>query len=316
MTIEARRGYVGCSSIGRPCLRSIWYSYRWASEQRPSGAEALYGHAAEESISKWLLGKGWKIHKEQVALAEPILGILRGHADAIGECNGVIYIIDYKTVAAKYLKEFKRRGLKAWREEYYYQLQCYMGLSGIKTAILMAFERPEVEKEPGVKEFLPIDFDNPEARHYEVVQFNPDDFAKMKGRALDVHEAVKPMGKQESPMCAYTCDHYKVCNNEVIAEVNCRTCGNLSPWMDCALGHECNADECGSHVYNPHLLTEHFIPIKFHAELNAMEYNTLVNTSNDDCDIDNKWIMNSKMIHDTFRNGGIEWFRRKLKEKA
>lgn len=133
------RKYIGVSQIGNPCERQLW-----RDRFQPIVEEYGYrkhdilerGHLEEPRIFAHL--KKIDIELTQTQVKAEYLS-LKGHADAIitDGRSGKKYILEIKTMKQESFKELEKNGAKETHFTYWTQCQCYMGLLGIRQALLL-----------------------------------------------------------------------------------------------------------------------------------------------------------------------------------
>ena len=165
------RLYIGASSIGSDCMRQIWYGYK-GYEGEPHTPRMQrnmdIGKRFESMVLDWLELAGVSVFRPNEAnryleFWDAELPYFKGHADALlPDLNAVI---DIKVIKASSWREFVRKGLFAWSQLYYAQLQAYMGMRGIPYAYLMALNKDTGEL------------------HDERIAFNGEYYIGLKSRA-------------------------------------------------------------------------------------------------------------------------------------
>lgn len=141
---QEKRQYVGASSIGDPCARKIWYSYK-GYPAKPFTSDTLFrfedGHRTEELIINRLkMVEGVIVYDKDEAGKQfgftEFNGQFKGHVD--GVIVGLLqspktpHVLEIKCTEdlnkfrkAKFEKGDKN-ALKTWNEIYYAQAQIYM----------------------------------------------------------------------------------------------------------------------------------------------------------------------------------------------
>ena len=144
------RDYLGASSIGHPCERSIWYRYN-NHEAEPRSHKQLrtfaIGKKLEGVVLDCLEQAGLKIARTWYDLKDSELPEFQGHVDAVWtEENGAAKaIIEVKTARDSSFNVFAKRGLKYWYPIYFAQIQSYMGMSGIHEGYVIALNKDTSE---------------------------------------------------------------------------------------------------------------------------------------------------------------------------
>jgi hypothetical protein len=144
------RSYVGASSIGGSCSRSIWYAYN-NYPREPYTSQQLrtfsIGKRLEGIVLDCLEDAGLKIARTWYDLSDKDIPEFQGHIDAMwchdnGDAKA---IIEVKTARDSSFKIFVNRGLKYWYPVYYAQIQSYMGMSDIHEAYVIALNKDNSE---------------------------------------------------------------------------------------------------------------------------------------------------------------------------
>lgn len=148
--IEKPRDYIGASIIGHPCYRKLWFTINNKKQDvlTPRSQRILdMGKALEGLIIKWLNDVGILTKQSSVAVVDTSLPYFKGHYDSlIVDKKGLPkYILEIKTAKDSSFSQFKSHGLKRWDETYYAQIQSYMGMSGIHSAIIVVLNKDNSE---------------------------------------------------------------------------------------------------------------------------------------------------------------------------
>lgn len=129
------RHYIGASSIGSSCLRQIWYDYKgFVTDNVPAKTRRTWdiGKKLESTVLSWLRDAGIDLITVYFDLLSENVPIFQGHVDAIWKKNDEPYaIIEVKTAKDSSFKIFEKKGLREWNQQYYAQVQSYMGMSNI-----------------------------------------------------------------------------------------------------------------------------------------------------------------------------------------
>ncbi len=147
------RDYIGASSIGHPCLRSIWYGYHGTEYQATERLNTTFeiGKRLETMLLDYLDMTSIKVvrptienHWLRCYCKE--LPRFAGHMDAMLILpGGEIVVIDIKSAKNSEFQKFKKHGLQRWHDSYYAQLQAYMGMTGHKRAVLLVINKDTSE---------------------------------------------------------------------------------------------------------------------------------------------------------------------------
>lgn len=160
---EKHRPYVGASLVGHSCERHIYYSI--ATERpTPTAKQQItfsIGHAIEKVVIDYLMESGIQIYRLKETLRDESLPNFQGHIDAVIHKDGVPYaVLDVKSCKDTYFNVFVRDGLRKWSEQYYAQLQAYMGFMKLKYAVLLAVNKNTGEMHEEWLMFDPIYYDS------------------------------------------------------------------------------------------------------------------------------------------------------------
>lgn len=143
------RNYIGASSIGHPCNRNIWYGFK-GNNKKPLTSKQIktfsIGHALESVIKNKIVESGIKLidpTEEQIFSKENKL--FKGSYDAIIIINDKKSILEIKTANNSSFQNFVKKGLRSWNEQYYAQIQSYMGMSEIHSSYLIAINKDTSE---------------------------------------------------------------------------------------------------------------------------------------------------------------------------
>jgi hypothetical protein len=160
---EAKRSYLGASSLGDPCGRYIAYQYRSlqgssSEPEEPEDGRTLrifdLGHVLEELLARWLRGAGFVLLTidpgtgEQFAFTD---GPIAGHADGIivsGPSGvGLPYpaLWEAKGLNDRSWSDLAKRGLQAAHPAYYGQTNLYMGYLGLMACLFTAMNKNTAE---------------------------------------------------------------------------------------------------------------------------------------------------------------------------
>jgi hypothetical protein len=245
---DGPRLYLGMSSIGDPCARKLWYSFRWASSgshtprtlrifERGDLEEARVITALKrigiECFRRDEYGEKVEITGAVGEEQEEIIGFAghaKGHPD--GRCLGVVespkteHLLEIKTMNDAGFKKLVKEGLKKSKPVYYSQVQVYMARLKLKRTLHITVNK------------------NDEEYYIERVKFDEDHAKDMERREQDIIMSDIPPIK-EFPKVWYACkmcNHYNVCQEQAPPNVNCRSCANVEMEIDgvwkCAINSE------------------------------------------------------------------------------
>lgn len=256
------RGYLGASQLGKKCARSIWLSFRWA--QKPGGTEgrilALFdrGHREEPVQIARLRAAGIKVWSVDPATGKQFSVDLGPHMG--GSADGVVlgfleapktpHVIDFKTASLKQFNEAVKLGARAWKPEYYTQLQAYMHGLELERAVLWVVCKDD------------------DRIYMERIEYDREHAEQMIARGQSIVFAPEPPTRiSENPSwyeCKF-CDQYDHCQLGNISKLarNCRTCTEATPmpdgsWhcrlKDTTLSIEAQRAGCDQHLFIPDMM--------------------------------------------------------------
>ncbi len=197
---EPHRGYLGMSSIGKPCERSLWLQCHGADRDPIDGQLARRfdcGHATETRVLADLRAAGYTITGEQGEFSD-FDGRFRGH------CDGIIHglskshperLLEIKSANDASFKNFQRHGLKS-KPVYEAQMQCYMGYGGHERGLFV------------------VENKNNQELYTERVCFDRAAFEALKAKAKRILDAPEPPKKtSDESECRYGCSYNLACAN-------------------------------------------------------------------------------------------------------
>ena len=200
------RKYIGASSIGHDCNRSIWYGYHGADKagiparlrttfdigKRLETLPLDYLQKAGLNIVRPTKDNKWLFH------CDADVHFFQGHLDAVLLLpNEDPIVVEIKTAKNSGFNNFKNKGLMAWSRSYYSQIQGYMGLSGYRRGVLLAINKD-------TSEF-----------HHEWVRYDDQYYRELKMRALAIGTIDEPPERiNRSPLfiSCKNCSYKGVCH--------------------------------------------------------------------------------------------------------
>jgi hypothetical protein len=217
------RSHLGASSIGDPCARKLWYSFRWATRQshKPQLLRLFErGKLEEARFVTWLENAGITVHQNDSATGKQYRflgykGHFAGEMDGVGV--GVLtkpYILEFKTHNEKSFKDVAANGVLISKEVHYIQMQIYMGKFGLSQAVYLAICK------------------NNDEIYEEVVKFNQMVYERYCKRAEMIIDAPEPPPRISTNASWFECkwcEHHAVCHTKAAPEKNCRTCAHSTP---------------------------------------------------------------------------------------
>lgn len=228
---DARRPYLGMSGVGEPCSRRLYYGFHWTSPRRKLTARTKrifrIGNLFERMMIDELKDNGMEVYRitpegERVDLTgdteelqETLVGF-GGHE--IGHCDGRIkgvqeapkteHLLELKTMAEKYFKSVKEKGVSVSHPEYYAQCQKYMHKMKLTRAFFIAINKNTCEL------------------YIERIEYDKGIATELDRKAQDIIMATEPPPKHylKGHFKCNFCEHNAVCHEEAEPLKNCRTC--------------------------------------------------------------------------------------------
>jgi hypothetical protein len=252
------------SELGSECDRSIWYSFRWASQpERLTGQKLRLfetGHIEESRMVAELravpgvevqdldpdTGKQHKVY----AIGGHLRGKLDGLVQGIPDAPVTVHVLECKSHNKKSFAELEKKKLKAAKIAHWWQCQFYMHLKELKRCLYLAICK---------------DTDH----HYaERVAYDPVAVLQMLvrlERVISANEAPPQIKDSADKWPCLICKHKEVCHKQELGRKHCRTCvrstpiidhcDTAAPWLCEKHGTIRTPDEqragCGAHLYLP-----------------------------------------------------------------
>ena len=250
-----RRDHLGASLIGTDCMRSLWYSFRWASNPNFDGRMLRLfdtGNNQESRLLNDLRNIGCTVYDRdpetgrQISFSE-FGGHLSGSLDAIAK--GFIEsqqwtVVECKTINTKGFKQLLSKGVKGAKHEHFCQVQLYMLWAKLERAYYLCVckETDEI--------------------YGERIYFDKEFADALVDKANRIIFANEPLDRNEGFGCKF-CNHKSICHEGGWVEVNCRTCAfsdviDDGKWKCCKYEKEIppltQRNGCPAHAYIPALV--------------------------------------------------------------
>lgn len=264
---DARRGYLGMSSIGESCSRKLWYNFRFCKREVFDAVTLKRfadGHRTEALVIERLkLVDGIilidLIDGEQIDVSD-IDGHYSGHLD--GTIQGLIqapktpHIFEAKCVAEKKFNELKKLvssigeklALRQWNQTYHAQAQEYMHYKGYTRHYL-------VVATPGGRDWIGVR-----------TEYDAAYALQLKVKAERIIKAQSPPEKISNDASWYECkwcSFSDICHKDDMPDRSCRTCLHSSAieqgqWHCGRFGRNLTLQEqidgCPAHLLLPDLV--------------------------------------------------------------
>ena len=222
------RNHLGASIIGNKCMRSLWYGFRWTLPAMFEGRLLRLfetGQQEEERIIRNLRDIGIEVWNQDdngnqfrfKTLGGHFAGSLDGVVLGIPESAKIPHLLECKTSNDKYFKLIQKNGVQAEKPEHYAQMVIYMEFLELSRALYFVVNK------------------NNDEIYTERIKENP---AEAKRLILKAEQIIRsntpPQGISDNPMhweCKF-CNYWKLCFDEFVPAVNCRTCAHSTPVVD------------------------------------------------------------------------------------
>lgn len=260
------RSHLGASMGGDPCLRKLWYSFRWATMVLHEGRmQRLFqrGHREEPFFAQDLRDIGINVLTEdengnQYRMTCPTNFHIGGSCDGFGEVRvdrfnklnaGEWVLVEMKTHNEKSFKKLQANGVRATKPLHYSQMNLYMKWAGLTKALYISVNK------------------NNDDLYVEIIDYDQANAEQSENNMIFVVEADSAPEKLHQDMsrfeCKY-CDYNDICHKDKFyVEVNCRTCvfSKANPdatWTcrkgDFKLDNTVMPAGCNGHIFQPSLL--------------------------------------------------------------
>ena len=201
-----KRDYLGASSIGRPCYRSIWYDYNHPEFASLSPNQKItfdIGKRLEGMILDYIEEAKIKIERPNeengfLRVVSKECNKLQGHMDGIIYINGKPGVLEIKTANNASFNKFKNSNLRHWNDGYFMQIMAYIGMSKLEYAYVVALNKDTSEI------------------HSEYVLFDEDVFQEIITKAeviVKANEAPPRINKSPLYFICNMCKYKKVCHS-------------------------------------------------------------------------------------------------------
>ena len=255
---EDHREHLGASLIGHHCDRFLWLTFRWAASPQFGGRVLRLfdtGKREEARVYAELRAIGVDLHTEEDGkqiVCRDETGHFGGSLDGIGlgfpEAEKTWAVLEIKTANSRAFANLKAKGVQAEKPQHYAQMQTYMGMMELDRAMYICVNK---------------DTDD---LHTEWVRFNKETYRDLLARASRTIKRTTPADKisqDPSNWLCKMCDMYKLCHQQELSEVNCRTCCHATPtaggkWTCHEHDKELSAKDqrkgCDRHLFIPALV--------------------------------------------------------------
>ena len=224
---DGRRPHLGGSLIGHPCLRHLWYVFRWAKRPVfPGRILRLFqtGHREEARMIDDLRRAGltvstgpdefrqWTFREDEKTGGHFSLS-LDGAVLGLPEAPETWHVLECKTHNEESFKKLQKEGVEKSKPVHYAQMQVGMLLSGMDRALYLSKNK------------------NTDAYDSERVSLDKKTAKALVDKAAEVVREDRPLAHiSRDPAwfeCKF-CDHHSLCFEGLAMEKTCRSCVHVA----------------------------------------------------------------------------------------
>jgi hypothetical protein len=254
---EIPRPHLGASTLGHPCDRWLWLSFRWAVQPSfPGRILRLFRRGREEEVNiiNDLRAIGMDVRKvssqHRVDFGSHVSGSLDAIIDSgVPEAPRSKHIAEFKTASKKAFDDLVKQGVEKSKPEHFIQMQVYMSGTKIDRALYLTVCKDD------------------DRIHTERVKYDKAValFAIERGKRIALADRMpEPISSDPSWYQCKFCDAHEFCHeSKTTKHVNCRTCAHAtalqdSTWhcarWDAVIPLDTQKEGCESHVLHPDLV--------------------------------------------------------------
>ena len=256
---EPPRPHLGCSTLGHPCDRWLWLSFRWAVQPTfPGRILRLFrrGQMEEATIVSDLRAIGIDIRgtgKDQmrVDFGAHVSGSVDGVIESgVPDAPKTRHVAEFKTHSRKSFDDLEKKGVKESKPEHWTQMQLYMHGLKIDRAIYVAVCKDD------------------DRLYTERVRYDAEAAQKAveRGQRIALSDRMPPPISTDPSwyQCKF-CAAHEFCHSTLTTKhVNCRTCSHSTAKPDSTWRCERHQADgipvefqragCDAHVLHPDLV--------------------------------------------------------------
>ncbi|WP_419833687.1 YqaJ viral recombinase family protein [Endozoicomonas atrinae] len=213
---QKARQYIGASAIGNECDAAIAFNLRGFPNVAPDPQlKRIFGmgHVIEDMVVADLkrvpgleiqevdpnTGKQWTYQASG--------GHVSCHTDGMAIWQGETLILEIKSMNDASFNKFKNKGMQRSHPHYFFQVQMYMGMSGVRRTLFIAYNK------------------NRSVYHAEIVEFDDFEWSAMRYRIKRILRGEgKRIARDRSDWRCKGCFKRDVCWGKVQPEVRCSSC--------------------------------------------------------------------------------------------
>jgi len=230
------RSHMGCSMLGEPCDRRLYYSFRFAKEPKFNGQTLRifqFGHILEPMLIAMLQSIGCQVtqidengKQMRVSHGTFIGGSSDGIATGIPDLPDETVLLEFKSSNLKSFKKIQEKGVKIEKPLHYAQMCLYMQKMGLRYGLYVVYSKDNSQLHAEI-----IEFDDYVASHY---------FSRAMSIVHDTKPSKRISNNPDVFACKF-CDFREICFFNEQPTTTCRSCKYANPseengWV-CELHH-------------------------------------------------------------------------------
>jgi len=256
---EPPRPHLGASTLGHPCDRWLWLSFRWAVQKNFDGRVLRMfrrGNLEEAQVVSDLRAIGIDIQRtvgnqSRVDFGSHVSGSLDGVIKSgVPGATKTEHVAEFKTHGLKSFNDVEKKGVEESKPEHFIQMQTYMAGTNIDRALYVAVCKDD------------------DRIYTERIKFDKDvaEKAIARGKRITLADRMpEPLSADSTWYQCKWCPAHDFCfESKITKHANCRTCAHStalenSTWR-CErhdaddIPVEWQREGCDSHVLHPDLV--------------------------------------------------------------
>lgn len=261
------RKHLGPSSMGDPCDRHLWMTFRWAiKESFPGRILRLFrrGNNEEAQIVSDLKSIGIVIDstgydQSRVSFGGHVSGSLDGIiSSGVPDAPSTKHVAEFKTHSLKSFNQVKKDGVQKSKHSHYVQMQMYMLGANVDRALYVAVCKDD------------------DRIYTERLRLDKEFAQKYVDRAIRItldDRMPPPISTDPSWFECKFCSGHDLCHgSKITKQVNCRTCAHSTATPEgtficekysVTLTSEQQKTGCQAHIIHPDLIDAKYTPTEF-----------------------------------------------------
>jgi len=218
------RSHMGCSMLGEPCDRKLFYNFRFVKTPRFNGSSLRIfnlGHLMEPMLIAMLQSIGCQVTQidengKQMRVSHGLFigGSSDGTAIGIPDLPNEKVLLEFKTSNDKSFAKLQAKGVKSEKFIHFVQQQLYMHKMGLQHSIYIVYNKNNSQLHAEI-----IEYDALVATHY---------FERADIIVNSRHPPKRISNNPDVFACRY-CDFREICFFNEQPEKTCRSCKYSTP---------------------------------------------------------------------------------------